>query len=225
MISLNGEKIKVYSSILFFTTSIIYFCNFLAFPYKVGYSAFIISVSTFLLPNKKEITTIGIALFLSFIGDVFGAMHQFLLQMGFFALAHISYMVYFIPLANCSMKKRFYSMFVIGIICVVYMTYTIPHVRDPIEKYGMIVYSIIISGMLLSVFLYEAQDWVGFVSAGILFCFSDCSIGWNKYVQPFKYSNQTIMVTYYAAQYLFWLFALRREIRIKNNKSEKILFN
>lgn len=213
--------VKTYSSFLFFITSIIYFCYFLPLPYSVGYPAFILSVSTFFLTNKNDITTIGIALFLSCIGDVFGEMNHFLLQMGFFALAHIAYMVYFVPLTNHSIKKRISAFIVVAIICVTYMTYTIPHVKNEIIKYGMIVYSIIISGMLLSVWLYEGQDRLGFITASVLFCFSDCCIGWNKFVKPFKYSNLTIMVTYYAAQYLFWIFALNREIRINSNKAEK----
>ena len=153
------------------------------------------------------------ALLLSAAGDAAGAVHDFLLQMFLFALAHVAYIRYFLPSAEFS-RRRIAAAAVVGAGLLLFLfAGIVPRVASSVERTGVALYSTVIAAMLLSVLFYRGRYAPGFRVAALLFVFSDATIAWNKFVEPLPDATLRIMSTYYAAQYLFALLALAASSR------------
>ena len=63
--------------------------------------------------------------------------------------------------------------------------------------------------MLYSALQYRGAYAAWFRLAALLFVFSDSVIAWGRFVAPIPCRTCVVMITYYAAQYLFYLFAVR----------------
>ena len=87
--------------------------------------------------------------------------------------------------------------------------YTVPRAADPAERAGVAVYGLVIAGMLYSALQYRGAYAAWFRLAALLFVFSDSVIAWGRFVAPIPCRTCVVMITYYAAQYLFYLFAVR----------------
>lgn len=74
---------------------------------------------------------------------------------------------------------------------------------------GVAVYGLVIAGMLYSALQYRGAYAAWFRLAALLFVFSDSVIAWGRFVAPVPCRTCVVMITYYAAQYLFYLFAVR----------------
>ena len=173
-------------------------------PCKVCYPAAWLSLVLFALRDKACVPVAG-ALLLSAAGDAAGAVHDFLLQMFLFALAHVAYIRYFLPSAEFS-RRRIAAAAVVG-------AGIVPRVASSVERTGVALYGTVIAAMLLSVLFYRGRYAPGFRVAALLFVFSDATIAWNKFVEPLPDATLRIMSTYYAAQYLFALLALAASSR------------
>ncbi|MFR0765107.1 MAG: lysoplasmalogenase family protein [Alistipes communis] len=153
------------------------------------------------------------ALLLSAAGDAAGAVHDFLLQMFLFALAHVAYIRYFLPSAEFS-RRRIAAAAVVGAGLLLFLfAGIVPRVASSVERTGVALYGTVIAAMLLSVLFYRGRYAPGFRVAALLFVFSDATIAWNKFVEPLPDAPLRIMSTYYAAQYLFALLALAASSR------------
>ena len=153
------------------------------------------------------------ALLLSAAGDAAGAVHDFLLQMFLFALAHVAYIRYFLPSAEFS-RRRIAAAAVVGAGLLLFLfAGIVPRVASSVERTGVALYGTVIAAMLLSVLFYRGRYAPGFRVAALLFVFSDATIAWNKFVGPLPDATLRIMSTYYAAQYLFALLALAASSR------------
>lgn len=153
------------------------------------------------------------ALLLSAAGDAAGAVHDFLLQMFLFALAHVAYIRYFLPSAEFS-RRRIDAAAVVGAGLLLFLfAGIVPRVASSVERTGVALYGTVIAAMLLSVLFYRGRYAPGFRVAALLFVFSDATIAWNKFVEPLPDATLRIMSTYYAAQYLFALLALAASSR------------
>lgn len=153
------------------------------------------------------------ALLLSAAGDAAGAVHDFLLQMFLFALAHVAYIRYFLPSAEFS-RRRIAAAAVVGAGLLLFLfAGIVPRVASSVERTGLALYGAVIAAMLLSVLFYRGRYAPGFRVAALLFVFSDATIAWNKFVEPLPDATLRIMSTYYAAQYLFALLALAASSR------------
>ena len=153
------------------------------------------------------------ALLLSAAGDAAGAVHDFLLQMFLFALAHVAYIRYFLPSAEFS-RRRIAAAAVVGAGLLLFLfAGIVPRVASSVERTGVALYGTVIAAMLLSVLFYRGRYAPGFRVAALLFVFSDATIAWNKFVEPLPDATLRIMSTYYAAQYLFALLALAASSR------------
>lgn len=153
------------------------------------------------------------ALLLSAAGDAAGAVHDFLLQMFLFALAHVAYIRYFPPSAEFS-RRRIAAAAVVGAGLLLFLfAGIVPRVASSVERTGVALYGTVIAAMLLSVLFYRGRYAPGFRVAALLFVFSDATIAWNKFVEPLPDATLRIMSTYYAAQYLFALLALAASSR------------
>ena len=85
----------------------------------------------------------------------------------------------------------------------------VPRAADPAERAGVAVYGLVIAGMLYSALQYRGAYAAWFRLAALLFVFSDSVIAWGRFVAPIPCRTCVVMITYYAAQYLFYLFAVR----------------
>ena len=187
----------------------LFFSKGVALPCKVCYPAAWLSVILFALRDKACVP-VACALLFSAAGDAAGAAHDFLLQMFFFALAHIAYICYFLRSARFS-PRRSATAAVVGTGALLFLfLYIVPHVAQPAERTGVVLYAATLIAMLVSVLLYRGGFKPVFLSAALLFLYSDATIAWNKFVAPVPASVYRIMVTYYAAQYLFALSAVLR---------------
>ena len=177
-------------------------------PCKVCYPAAWLSLVLFALRDKACVP-VASALLLSAAGDAAGAVHDFLLQMFLFALAHVAYIRYFLPSAEFS-RRRIAAAAVVGAGLLLFLfAGIVPRVASSVERTGVALYGTVIAAMLLSVLFYPP----GFRVAALFFVFSDATIAWNKFVEPLPDATLRIMSTYYAAQYLFALLALAASSR------------
>ena len=158
---------------------------------------------------------ITLALLFSVIGDYTGSCGQFIGQMGFFASAHIMYVIYFIRRylekverdRKLSMKAKGYLAMVC--FCVVGLLATsifkiAPLAQDGIIRTGVIIYTIVICCMLVMALLQRSSL---FALGAVLFVFSDFILAWNMFVEPVPHSRYMILVPYFQAQWLLFIRA------------------
>ena len=158
---------------------------------------------------------ITLALLFSVIGDYAGSCGQFIGQMGFFAAAHIMYVIYFIRRylekverdRKLSMKAKGYLAMVcfcvVGLLAVCFFKIA-PQAPEGIIKTGLILYTIIISAMLVMALLQRSSL---FALGAVLFVFSDFILAWNMFVEPVPHSSYMILVPYFLAQWLLFIRA------------------
>lgn len=178
-------------------------------PHKISFtlaSAFIASL--WLCPWQ-----ISLALLFSALGDYFGSCHNFLGQMGFFALGHVFYVWYFIKrwltkvehdrkLTAKAKGLAFMLLLMIAALLAVVFTQIVPHAPEGIIRIGVSIYAILISAMLYFALLQRSSL---FAIGAVLFVFSDFILAWNKFVEPIPHSGLLIMIPYYAGQFLLFM--------------------
>ena len=190
------------TTLLFAAGAALFFTNAAVIPYKVAYPVLLLSLSLFYL-RLKPLIPVGAALLLSAVGDAAGAGGMFIPQMLFFALAHGAYMCYFLPQAQVAPRPFVWPVLLFLFVCIV------PRAADPAERAGVAVYGLVVAGMLYSALQYRGAYAAWFRLAALLFVFSDSVIAWGRFVAPVPCRTYVVMITYYAAQYLFYLFAVR----------------
>lgn len=163
---------------------------------------------------------ISLALLFSALGDHFGSCDNFLAQMGFFALGHIWFIVYFIsryfkkvePDRKLTGKAKGYLAMVIFcatvLLCVVFFR-IVPLVPPGVLTIGVSIYAILICTMLVSAMLQRSSL---FALGAILFVFSDFILAWNKFVEPVPYRHYLVLVPYFLAQWLLFIRATKYRI-------------
>ena len=149
------------------------------------------------------------ALFLSAIGDYQGSEHNFILQVLFFALAHIFYIVDFLPKRNLSNRNKYVAS-IPYIYAVAFLILLISHMNHAVEMVAVVIYALIIATMGASPLVMEIKHKWWYVIAAVLFIFSDSVIVYNKYIEHIPNASLWIMTTYYAAQGLFATLCLLR---------------
>lgn len=194
------------TTLLFAAGAALFFTNAAVIPYKVAYPVLLLSLSLFYL-RLKPLIPVGAALLLSAVGDAAGAGGMFIPQMLFFALAHGAYMCYFLPQAQVA-PRPFVCPVLTALLLFLFVC-IVPRAADPAERAGVAVYGLVVAGMLYSALQYRGAYAAWFRLAALLFVFSDSVIAWGRFVAPVPCRTYVVMITYYAAQYLFYLFAVR----------------
>ena len=194
------------TTLLFAAGASLFFTNAAVIPYKVAYPVLLLSLSLFYL-RLKPLIPVGAALLLSAVGDAAGAGGMFIPQMLFFALAHGAYMCYFLPQAQVAPRPFVWP--VLTALLLFLFVCIVPRAADPAERAGVAVYGLVVAGMLYSALQYRGAYAAWFRLAALLFVFSDSVIAWGRFVAPVPCRTYVVMITYYAAQYLFYLFAVR----------------
>lgn len=151
------------------------------------------------------------ALFLSSIGDYQGSEHNFILQIFFFALAHIAYIMDYIAKRKPSKLNKALAVTPF-IYAIIFLSILIPNISNGVEIGAVIGYAIMIAIMGASALMLDIKHKWWYVLAAALFIYSDSVIVYNKYIERIPNASMLIMTTYYAAQGFFAsLHLLRRK--------------
>lgn len=156
---------------------------------------------------------ITLALLFSALGDYFGSCHNFLAQMGFFALVHVFYVWFFVKRWLNKVEKdrkltakakglAFILLFMVAVLLAVVFTQIVPCTPEGVIRIGVSVYAVLISTMLYFALMQRSSL---FALGAVLFVFSDFILAWNKFVEPIQYSRYLIMVPYYLGQFLLFM--------------------
>lgn len=153
---------------------------------------------------------IPLALFASAAGDWAGAEGNFIMQVAFFAVAHLFYISDFSPRIKRFERGKVAcaTLFTIGMLC--FLGYVMTHIESNMEFYAVWIYGIIIASMGVTAFLQARARRALYVIAAVLFILSDSLIAYGRFVEPIPDGNTWVMTTYYAAQGLFMYLMLRR---------------
>ena len=193
---------------LFVLLAVLYFAP-LKIPYKISFPMALLFVAGFWLQSWPIVA----AAFFSMTGDLMGSMHQFVPQMGSFALAHLFYIGYFLSLALKQKRAGqkpvpgwWFALVTIFCVGVYYLASEriIPFAPEGMVRTGMYVYAGLIAVMMWAALMQ--RDWIWGLGA-ILFVFSDSVLAYNMFVSRVPNHRYWIMVTYYAAQLLIFVRA------------------
>jgi len=146
------------------------------------------------------------ALFFSFLGDVMGWRNALLPQIGFFALAQITYIVLFSwlkpPRTASSTSFKIACLMFVGVEYAAAMYEMFPRVEEPLIAYGIAVYGLLLLGMLFAALQHKH---VILILGALLFVISDSILGTHLFVQRVPHSTLSIMIPYYLGQLLLFL--------------------
>lgn len=153
-------------------------------------------------------------------GDFFGAANNFYGQMGAFAIAHISYIIYFWRL-RCQLhlplhlRSRHFTLtalftFVIFIaVCIVIL----PHVGNLFLTIATAIYAVLILLMFWNTLQINNAL---FIFGALLFVASDGILAYNKFVEHIPGATYYIMCPYYLGQFLLFLGAAYKTLQKRN---------
>jgi len=174
----------------------------------VAIPAFFMSLAS-LAHSRQGGWAIPAALLFSALGDYEGSLHNFILQILFFAIAHIFYIVDFLPRRKMSKVNKALAALPF-VYAGVFLGILTPKMGNVVEIIAVVIYAAIIATMgALALMLDIKRKW-WYVVAAILFIFSDSVIVFNKYIEPVNNASLWIMTTYYVAQGLFATLCLLR---------------
>lgn len=220
LLKLNEKYIKpaaLAETAIFFSLVLLFFLP-TEIPHKLAFPVFTLFLAgIWFIPWQM-----CLAMLCSAIGDYMGSCGNFIFQMGFFALAHIWIISYFVkrykekvePDKKLTAKAKGYLTMVIFCtlaLLTVAFTVVLPGAPKGIEKIGASCYAAIISTMLLLGLLQRSSLYA---LGAVLFVFSDFILAWNRFVEPVPYRNYLVLGTYYMAQWL--LFIRSTKYRVKS---------
>ncbi len=211
-----------YTSAAVITASGLFLCACVAFflpveiPHKITICTSILTAASLWLCPWQ----ITIALLFSTLGDHMGSCSNFLGQMGFFAMGHLFYIIYFIdryfrkvePDRKLTSKAKGYLAMIafctLVLLCVVFFK-IVPEAPVGIIRVGVCIYACLISLMMFTAMLQRSSI---FALGAILFVFSDFILAWNKFIEPVPYRNYLVLVSYFLAQWLIFIRATKFRI-------------
>ena len=211
ILKLNEKRIgpmTMTATALWLAASVIFFMP-VDIPSKVTIPAALLALASLWLCPWQ----ITLALLFSALGDYMGSVHNFMGQMGFFAVGHIWYIAYFAGRyfrkvekdRKLTGKAKGYLAMVmfcaIALLCIVF-TRIVPETPVGIERIGVCIYALLICTMLVTAMLQRSSL---FALGAVLFVFSDFILAWNKYVDPVPYRHYLVLVTYFLAQWLLFI--------------------
>jgi alkenylglycerophosphocholine/alkenylglycerophosphoethanolamine hydrolase len=160
--------------------------------------------------SKAGGVMIPLALLASAAGDYAGSTGNFIMQVAFFAVAHIFYICDFGP-RRAAMRSNLGYATALAVITIGYLGFVLAHIESQIEFIAVAIYGLIIFTMgATSIFQQRPHKW-WYVAAALLFIVSDSLIVFGKYIAPIPNRSLWVMTTYYAAQGLFMTLHLNRK--------------
>lgn len=201
-------KPVVFAVTALFLVGTVMFFSPLEIPHKLCIPMGIIVAASFWL-TPWEIT---LALLFSIIGDYAGSCHNFMAQMGFFAFAHVSYVVFFIRRFirkdyKLTSKMKGY-LFMLGICTAALLSFVfvkiVPSAPAGVLRIGVSIYAMLICTMLYTALMQRSSLYA---LGAVLFVISDFILAWNKFVEPVSYRTILVIGTYLSAQWLLFVRA------------------
>lgn len=201
---------------LFVALTVLFFLP-VSIPHKLAFPVFTLFLAgLWLIPWQM-----CLAMLCSALGDYMGTCGNFIGQMGFFALAHIWIIVYFIkryrnkvePDRKLTAKAKGYAAMVLLCVCMLlYIAFSriMPGAPAGIERTGASCYAVIICTMLTLGLLQRSSLYA---LGAVLFVFSDFILAWNRFVEPIPYRDYLVLVTYFLAQWLLFVRSTQYRIR------------
>ena len=189
-------------SIVFVLLALLYFSP-VAVAYKLAFPLAFLTLCALRFSTWPMVLAMGF----SALGDYMGVCHNFWGQMGFFALAHIAYIVFFCrtsPEDRTSNGMKWKSGIVILYGLVVGML-IVSHVQGFLQA-GVSVYVLLILTMCI---LAWRQKNPYYALGAWLFVFSDTILAWNKFVSRIEWSGYLIMIPYYLGQLILFVQSIR----------------
>lgn len=192
-------------TVLFLVGTAIFFSP-MEIPHKLCIPMGLIVLSSLWL-TPWEIT---LALVFSLIGDYAGSCHNFMAQMGSFAVAHLFYIVFFIRRYirkdyKITAKVKGY-LFMLGICTAALLSFVflkiVPEAPAGVLRIGVSIYAILICTMLYTALMQRSSIYA---LGAVLFVISDFILAWNKFVEPVPYRTLLVIGTYLSAQYLLFI--------------------
>lgn len=192
---------------LFLVGTAIFFSP-LQIPHKLCIPMGIIVLSSFWLTPWE----VALALVFSLIGDYAGSCHNFMAQMGSFAVAHMFYVLFFIRRYirkdyKLTAKMKGYLL-MLGICAAALLSFIfmkiVPAAPAGVLRIGVSIYVILICTMLYTALM---QRSVFYALGALLFVVSDFILAWNKFIEPVPYRTILVIGTYLSAQLLIFLRA------------------
>ena len=202
---MDKKKLLWFTVAAFVLLAILYFLPF-DIPFKKSFPLAIL----FLLSFSLQSWAIVAAMLCSLAGDVAGDLHQFVPQMGFFALAHLFFIGYFLSLAlkrkrakEAPVKGWWFALVTLFAVALFYFASEkiIPQAPEGVVRTGMYVYAGLIAVMMWCALML--RDWMWGIGA-VLFVISDMILATTLFVTPLPGTKYLIMVPYYAAQLLIF---------------------
>lgn len=152
---------------------------------------------------------IPLALLYSSAGDYAGSTGNFLMQVAFFAVAHICYICDFAP-RRASDRGRMVGATALAVVALGYLGLVLSHIASQAEFVAVAIYGLIIYIMGATAILQRRKHYAWYVVAAVLFILSDSLIVCGKYITTLPHGSEWVMITYYAAQGLFLTLHLSR---------------
>ena len=160
------------------------------------------------LCTNKRVIWIGVALLFSALGDYAGMQHNFYLQVAFFALGHLSYILFFSRCFSFSKKRLAFVLLVVAEFVALALV-VLPRVNHLMEFVFVVMYMIVIASMGVMSVLNNYTARYMLIIASQLFIISDSLIAVSRFVTHIPNAGFWILLTYYMAQGLFFWSALR----------------
>lgn len=198
----------VFGATLLFVALVVMFFSPVPVPHKLCLPVGLLClVSLWLAPLE-----ISLALLFSAFGDLAGTYGNFMAQMGFFAVAHIFYIVFFVRryirkdrVMTAKMKGyvMMLSICAAGLLALFFAT-VVPGAPAGVLRIGVCIYALIICTMLVAAMLQRSSLYA---LGALLFVISDFILAWNKFVEPVPHRDYLVLGTYYAAQWFLFIRA------------------
>jgi uncharacterized membrane protein YhhN len=163
------------------------------------------------VPKKNLLITrlLMISLFFSFLGDVFLMLpfDGFILGLGSFLIAHLLYVFVFWK-ENSGFSETTWITVLTRLMILLFpaailfgeMQKNLGNLILPVSIYILVIESMGLTAWLRREYQSLNAYFLTFLGA-LLFIFSDSTIAFNKFIQPFDFANVVIMVTYILGQY------------------------
>ncbi len=203
---MDKKKLLWFTVAAFVLLAVLYFIP-VKIPFKLCFPLALLLIASFSL----QPWAIVVAVLCSLAGDVSGQLHQFVPQMGFFAIAHLFFIGYFLALGLKNKRAKgkpvkgwWFALATLFAVALYYIASEkiIPFAPEGVVRTGMYVYAGLIVVMMWSALMQ--RDWMWGVGA-VLFVLSDAILAVNKFVSPVPDGSFLIMATYYAAQLLIFV--------------------
>lgn len=162
------------------------------------------------LPDTTFSYAMFVGLAFSLLGDVFLMLpkERFMEGLGSFLVAHIAYLAAFYQLFEPQVTYWWLALLVL--IAIIFYKLLAGHL-GPLKIPVIVYISVIMSMVWMAGELYwQSPTYISltlFIGA-VVFAFSDSSLAWNKFKQPFKGAQWAILTTYFFAQWMFAQAAL-----------------